>query len=150
MRVGKFVVLNIAFRAGLAETFHGGGERGSGMVGGGGNPSCRRSLWGDFAHKVLPESVFADNSFSLILVLVGFSLKYQPPWRLCMVVSKLDIKSLCVSLLALNKGRSLPQSESPATAVDSNTDFEAGWLLTHIFKWIWGYLEQEISLQQAC
>ena len=26
-----------------------------------------------FAHKVLPESVFADNSLSLILVLVSFS-----------------------------------------------------------------------------
>lgn len=73
VRVGKFVVLNIAFRAGLAETFMVAARGGVGWLGVVGTQAVAGVCEVIFAHKVLPESVFADNSLSLILVLVGFS-----------------------------------------------------------------------------
>ena len=81
VRVGKFVVLNGVFRAGLAETFMVAAGGGGGLLGEAGTQAvagvCEVIF---FAHKVLPKSVFPDDPLTLILVLVGLSpLKYQPP-----------------------------------------------------------------------
>ena len=105
VRVGKFVVLIRVFRAGLAETFMVAAGGGAGWLGVVGTQAVTGVCEVIFAHKVLPKSVFANISLSLILVPVGSSpLKSQPPWRPCMLVSKLNLRSLCVSLLALTMG----------------------------------------------
>ena len=81
VRVGKFVVLNRVFRAGLAETFMAAAGGGGGVLGAAGTQGVAGVCEVIFAHEVLPKSVFPENSLTLILVLVGLSpLKYQPPW----------------------------------------------------------------------
>lgn len=105
VRVGKFVVLNRVFRAGLAETFMVAAGRRAGWLGVVGTQAvagvCEVIF---FAHKVSPKSVFAGNSLSLILVPVGSSpLKSQPhgtPACWCPNWTS----GVCVSLLALTTG----------------------------------------------